>query len=320
MTAPRLPIPGQDSGTWGTILNDFLEVSHAGDGSLLSAAISSAGGLLSSNNLADIQSVSAAQANLGLASAIIASKATASGQAPVSTGTNGYQWTATVTIDTSDIPQAPSASPSPGTGANGASASDHIHPLPSLIQLEQLGVVTPAMLPLWGSISSGNITLSRGHQDDSSSYGSTPASGAIHYTYFIAQQSGSVGHIRFQTGSAAQASNTYSNVGLYEVNTTTGALTQVAAGTAAALSGTYANQTFTMGTSYSVSLGALYAVGILQVATTPASLLGQWFNGAFLGSGQQLAQTGATGLTSLPASASAPTSTSNFPIYYELYP
>ncbi len=31
---PRLPVPGQDAGTWGDILNEFLEVSHNSDGSL----------------------------------------------------------------------------------------------------------------------------------------------------------------------------------------------------------------------------------------------------------------------------------------------
>ena len=36
---PRLPIPGQDSGTWGNILNEFLEVSHNSDGSIKPASV-----------------------------------------------------------------------------------------------------------------------------------------------------------------------------------------------------------------------------------------------------------------------------------------
>lgn len=36
----RLPIPGGDDGTWGTVLNDFLDVSLNGDGTLSAAAIS----------------------------------------------------------------------------------------------------------------------------------------------------------------------------------------------------------------------------------------------------------------------------------------
>lgn len=40
---PRLPKPGSDTGTWGTILNNFLEVSHNSDGTLKSSAVLAAG-------------------------------------------------------------------------------------------------------------------------------------------------------------------------------------------------------------------------------------------------------------------------------------
>jgi len=39
----RLPIPGSDDGSWGTILNDFLSVSHASDGTLKAGAVTDAG-------------------------------------------------------------------------------------------------------------------------------------------------------------------------------------------------------------------------------------------------------------------------------------
>lgn len=39
MTSSRLPIPGEDKGTWGQVLNDFLLVSHASDGSLNPASV-----------------------------------------------------------------------------------------------------------------------------------------------------------------------------------------------------------------------------------------------------------------------------------------
>lgn len=35
----RLPVPGSDDNTWGEILNDFLEVSHNGDGTVKTEAI-----------------------------------------------------------------------------------------------------------------------------------------------------------------------------------------------------------------------------------------------------------------------------------------
>lgn len=39
----RLPISGSDDGTWGDILNDYLQVSHASDGTLKSSAVTNAG-------------------------------------------------------------------------------------------------------------------------------------------------------------------------------------------------------------------------------------------------------------------------------------
>jgi hypothetical protein len=45
----RLPTPGSDDGSWGTILNDFLGVAHNTDGSLQIQAIQQAGGVISIN-------------------------------------------------------------------------------------------------------------------------------------------------------------------------------------------------------------------------------------------------------------------------------
>lgn len=45
----RLPNPGSDSGAWGTILNDYLEVSHNTDGTLKGSQLSSAGAEMSAN-------------------------------------------------------------------------------------------------------------------------------------------------------------------------------------------------------------------------------------------------------------------------------
>lgn len=39
----RLPIPGADDNTWGQVLNDFLAVSHASDGTLKGSAVTNAG-------------------------------------------------------------------------------------------------------------------------------------------------------------------------------------------------------------------------------------------------------------------------------------
>ena len=102
----RLPIPGQDNGTWGDILNGFLNVAHNADGTLNPSAVTAAGAytkpssgipgsdiatgtiaatnltsavqteltsastaLQPTNNLSDVNSVSTARTNLGLGSA-----------------------------------------------------------------------------------------------------------------------------------------------------------------------------------------------------------------------------------------------------------
>lgn len=49
----RQPIPGSDAGTWGTILNDYLSVSIDADGTLKSAAVSTAGAEVTSNKDTD---------------------------------------------------------------------------------------------------------------------------------------------------------------------------------------------------------------------------------------------------------------------------
>jgi hypothetical protein len=48
----QLPTPGGDAGTWGTILNSFLQVAHNTDGSLQAAAVQNAGAVTSVNGKA----------------------------------------------------------------------------------------------------------------------------------------------------------------------------------------------------------------------------------------------------------------------------
>lgn len=50
----RLPQPGGDSGTWGTVLNEFLAVSHNTDGTVKSGAVTKSDvGLGNVNNTSD---------------------------------------------------------------------------------------------------------------------------------------------------------------------------------------------------------------------------------------------------------------------------
>jgi hypothetical protein len=65
-----LPTPGGDDGTWGTILNAFLEVSHDGStGALLTSAVQDAGGVTSVNGVSPSSgAVTLTAANVGAAS------------------------------------------------------------------------------------------------------------------------------------------------------------------------------------------------------------------------------------------------------------
>jgi len=45
----RLPVPGQDNGDWGDILNSYLGVAHKADGTLLASAVQSAGTEMAAN-------------------------------------------------------------------------------------------------------------------------------------------------------------------------------------------------------------------------------------------------------------------------------
>jgi hypothetical protein len=75
----RLPQPGQDKGTWGDILNDFLSTSHNTDGSLKSGIVSNS--TLDTQTQASIASIAskantsdlAAKANISDLSAVATS-------------------------------------------------------------------------------------------------------------------------------------------------------------------------------------------------------------------------------------------------------
>lgn len=50
----RLPQPGGDEGTWGSILNDYLKVSHNSDGTVKAGAVTKSDvGLSNVNNTSD---------------------------------------------------------------------------------------------------------------------------------------------------------------------------------------------------------------------------------------------------------------------------
>ncbi|MGF7228585.1 MAG: glycoside hydrolase family 16 protein [Candidatus Saccharibacteria bacterium] len=72
--AQRLPVPGQDDGTWGTVLNGYLVQSHNSDGTLKPSAVTAAGAYNKpSSGIPAADMDGAAQADLGLAATAVQS-------------------------------------------------------------------------------------------------------------------------------------------------------------------------------------------------------------------------------------------------------
>jgi collagen type VII alpha len=96
VTTQRLPIPGSDDGTWGNILNSFLEVSLNADGTLVPSAVATA------------LPTPIATTNLGSGTATSSTFLRGDGTWAVATGAQGFTG---------------ASGPSGATGASGASGS-----------------------------------------------------------------------------------------------------------------------------------------------------------------------------------------------------
>lgn len=76
----RLPVPGQDENVWGTVLNDYLSVSHNADGSLQAGAVTDAGGYNKpASGIPKTDLTAAVQTSLNLADTSMQSGTAASG-------------------------------------------------------------------------------------------------------------------------------------------------------------------------------------------------------------------------------------------------
>jgi hypothetical protein len=227
------------------------------------------------------------------------------GQALVTDGASA-QWSPSGTIDTDTIPAASSTLGNPGTSTKAAPA-DHSHPRDP--------AAAPLYVPLWMTADSACLSLPRGHLDDSDSFNSTPASGVEHFTFLRADKALTVAHVRFGTGGKTPAGITLARIGLYTV--AGGTYTLVASSAAkAGFGGAYGQIDAPLTVPYTLVPGTIYAIGNLQVGTTPNSLFGAWYNNAYLNSSPAMALT-KSGMTDLGASVSG-AGTSNFPIAYEL--
>jgi len=242
-------------------------------------------------------------------------------------------------IDTVSIPN-PLGSANPGTGSKGAMPSDATLPMPGLAQLADVDVTaladgtTPSynagtgkfkfqptpvavVVPLWMSADNAVCTLPRGQQANSTDYGQTPGSGVEHFTYFRADKALTVNTIRFQTGKTNASGSTLARVGLYTVSGNTKTLVASCANKTTFGTANYQQQNCALTASYTLVPGTVYAIGVLQVATTPSDFIGAWFNGGYMGASPAIAHVSGSGKIDLLAS-STDTGSTAFPIYYEL--
>lgn len=128
----RLPVPGADEGTWGNLLNEFLEVEHNSDGSLKSTgsldakadkvvAISAGTGLAGGGNLSASRTLSV---NFGTTAGTVAAgndtRITGAEQTANKGAASGYaSLDGSAKVPLSQLPT--------GTGASEVAVGDHTH-------------------------------------------------------------------------------------------------------------------------------------------------------------------------------------------------
>lgn len=176
-----------------------------------------------------------------------------------------------------------------------------------------------AAIPLWEADDTGFFTLPRSGTNDSDSYGQTPGSGVVHITRFRALRDLLCGNVYFGGGGKAAVNSTHAWVGLAQDNGD-GTLTTLArsADLTTLISGTYGTRTVPLTSAVQLTRGKLYAVTVLQIADTPASLKGQWLNESYGSSSPRMASSkGAQ--TAIPDTLSG-LGDHAFPLYYELRP
>jgi hypothetical protein len=94
----RLPTPGSDNGTWGVVLNDFLGVALATDGTIKSSVVSNAN--IVDGTIALTKLASTVQTSLGKADAALAATALDSATAALVSGSSSTATAVTSKINT----------------------------------------------------------------------------------------------------------------------------------------------------------------------------------------------------------------------------
>ena len=89
MSTPRLPIPGSDDNTWGDLLNEYLSVSHDGQGNIKASSLASKADTAVLTTKGDIYVATGASSPTRLGVGLNGTVLTADSTSPV-----GMRWTA----------------------------------------------------------------------------------------------------------------------------------------------------------------------------------------------------------------------------------
>jgi hypothetical protein len=99
----RLPQPGGDEDTWGSVLNDFLEVSHNGDGTIKDGAVILDADDIDDATTANKFTTSADITRLADTSGTNTGDQDLSGLVPKTTTVNGHALSANVAVTAADV-------------------------------------------------------------------------------------------------------------------------------------------------------------------------------------------------------------------------
>lgn len=219
----RLPVPGQDSGTWGQILNDFLAVAHNSDGSILTGAISHGGGVTTINGkTASNGSVTLAASDVGAPTALSqltdVSTGTPTNNQVLTYNSSTGKWTSQTSASGAALDTTASDIQPLGTRAAGstglAADAGHVHAMP---RLDQVSVPTASV-----GLNSQKITgLANGTAStDAAAFGQIPVAGTTGGTYAAGNDSRITGAIQSSTMTAkgdllaASAASTATRLGV----------------------------------------------------------------------------------------------------------
>jgi hypothetical protein len=265
----RLPAPGADDGVWGNVLNDFLGVSHAGDGTLKSGVISA--GQLQDNSITNTKLDSTVQTS-------ISSKYT-----KPSSG-----------IPKTDLDSTTQASLTKADGS--LQASNNLSDVTAATARTNLGLgtaatMTPATLAanvaFSGTYSLGAGRISVGCEPFSrltaNGIAST-TSGILRLTYWTAYQTFTAGSVRIGCSTtAAGATPTLCRIGIYSV-AGNGDLNLIVAtaNDTTLFASTLTRYTKALSGTATITAGNRYATGVLVVtAATAPTIIGQVSSSAF---------------------------------------